>query len=217
VTYDQLFANWVRTAKKQNDSTTDRAAIRERLKLALAAETPASVEHETSAEKIVLTRTGIGDRVPGVWTRGKGGAVLVLHPDGAEAARNSPAAKEAAKAGRTVLAIDAFQTGSAVAPRNRSHRHFLTFNRTDDANRVQDILTAIAFLKNSGETDITLAGIGKAAVWATFAAAISDVPVKLNAPLDSFKGEDQEFIDSFFVPGIQRAGGLRAASMLTRR
>ena len=39
-------------------------------------------------------------------------------------------------AGRAILMIDAFQTGSVVAPRDRSHRHFLTFNRSDDAARV---------------------------------------------------------------------------------
>ena len=29
-----------------------------------------------------------------------------------------------------------------------------------------------------------------------------------------FTGADQDYIDSFFVPGIQRAGGLRAARQL---
>ena len=54
--------------------------------------------------------------------------------------------------------IDAFQTGSAVAPRDRSVRNFLTFNKSDDANRVQDILTALAWL-NAPHT--RLIGLGK--------------------------------------------------------
>jgi dienelactone hydrolase len=215
VKYEQLFDNWVRAAKKQNDSTMDQKELRQRLVLALATEWPVNVEHEVEGEKIAFTRAGVGDRVPGILARGKSGATLVVHPEGAAAARQSAEAIQAVKAGRTVLAIDAFQTGSAVAPRDRSHRHFLTFNRTDDANRVQDILTAIAYLHKSGESDITLVGLGKAAVWATFAAAVSDVPVKLNAPLGAFKGEDQDYVDNFFVPGIQRAGGLRAALLLT--
>ena len=57
-------------------------------------------------------------------------------------------------------------------------------------------------------------GIGNAAVWATFAAALSEIPVQLEPRSGSFKGDDQDFIDKFFVPGIQRAGGLRAAEML---
>lgn len=216
VNYEQLFANWIRAAKKQNDSTIDPKELKDRLSLALATQWPASVEQDLAGEKLVLTRPGVGDRIPGVLLKGKRGATLIVHPDGAGAARKSAQATQAAAAARTVLAIDAFQTGSVVAPRDRSHRFFLTFNRSDDANRVQDILTAIAYLRQAGESDISVVGIGKAAVWATFAAAVSDVPVQLQAPLGSFKGEDQDYIDNFFVPGIQRAGGLRAAQMLTR-
>jgi dienelactone hydrolase len=214
VTYEKLFENWIRAAKKQNDSTVDPQELRERLSAALATQWPKTVEKETTGEHIVFTRPDVGDRVPGVLLKGKRGATLVVHPDGAEAARKSPQAAQEAASGRTILAIDAFQTGSAVAPRDRSHRYFLTFNRSDDANRVQDILTAIAYLHEAGETDISIIGIGKAAVWATFAAAVSEVPVQLRAPLGSFKGDDQDFIDNFFVPGIQRAGGLRAAEIL---
>jgi len=140
--------------------------------------------------------------------------VLVVHPAGAEAARGSAAAKKAIAEGRSVLAIDAFQTGLAVAPRDRSTRHFLTFNRTEDANRAQDILTALAFLKQQGATDVRLAGEDKAAVWATFAAALAKTALKLEAPLGSFRGADEDFIRDFFVPGIQRAGGLEAARRL---
>jgi len=60
----------------------------------------------------------------------------------------------------------------------------------------------------------TLIGLGKAAVWCVFAAAVSRQPVDLQAGLPGFRGTDQDFIDSFFVPGIQRAGGLAAALKL---
>jgi hypothetical protein len=98
-----------------------------------------------------------------------------------------------------------------VAPRDRSVRNFLTFNKTDDANRVQDILTALAWL-NTPHT--RLVGLGKAAVWCLFAAAVSRQPVDLQADIGGFTGADQDYIDGFFVPGIQRAGGLRAARQL---
>lgn len=214
---DQLFAYWVKSSKQQIDSLNDREQRRELLALAIGTQWPAKVEQEISGERIVLGREGVGDRVPGLLVKGKGGAVLVVHPEGAAAARKSPAAEKAIREGKTVLAIDAFQTGSAVAPRDRSHRYFLTFNRSDDANRVQDIVTALAFLKQSGENDITLAGSGNAAIWATFAAAVSPSPVKLNAPLGAFKGSDDDFVNNFFVPGIQRAGGLQSALMLTKQ
>jgi hypothetical protein len=37
----------------------------------------------------------------------------------------------------------------------------------------------------------------------------------LNADVLNFTGTDQEYVDRFFVPGIQRAGGLRVARHLT--
>ena len=158
---------------------------------------------------------GQGDRIPGIWLKGKGPAAgppaLVVHPEGAAAARQSPEVARLIAAGRPVLLIDAFQTGSAVAPRDRSAKMFLTFNKSDDANRVQDILTALAWLHTP---KTRLVGLGKAAVWCLFAAAVAGKPVDLEANLGGFGGTDQEFVDSFFVPGIQRAGGLQAAREL---
>jgi hypothetical protein len=115
-----------------------------------------------------------------------------------------------------MLAIDAFQTGAAKAPRDESTRHFLTFNKTKDAERVQDILTAIAYLKQEGASEIRLKGVGDASIWALFAAAVSPVPVVLESDLEGFNGTDEDFLKRFFVPGIQRAGGLSAARALLK-
>ena len=137
----------------------------------------------------------------------------MVHPDGAEAARKDPAVARLLQAGRAVLLIDAFQTGTAVAPRDRSVKMFLAFNRSDDANRVQDILTALAWLK---QPKTQLVGLGKSAIWSEFAAAVSPVAVDLQADLAGFQGTDEEFMKDFFVPGIQRAGGLPAARALLK-
>ncbi|HWH57108.1 MAG TPA: hypothetical protein VN682_05715 [Terriglobales bacterium] len=56
--------------------------------------------------------------------------------------------------GNSVLCIDAFQTGSAKTSRGELGKYFLTFNRSDDMNRVQDILTAISFLKTKTGADV---------------------------------------------------------------
>ena len=63
--------------------------------------------------------------------------------------------------------------------------------------------------------DVELVGVGKAAVWCQFPAALSRQKVVLNADVSDFTGTDQDYIDGFFVPGIQRAGGLRAARLLS--
>jgi len=189
-----LFAQWVAAAKKQ---VTDR----ETLQVALGTSWPAKVEARVSGTIVELSRAGQGDLVKGTYVKGKGGAVLQV-------------GGTAKSEGRTVLTIEPFP-GTA---RDREARYFLTFNRSDDANRVQDIVTAVAWLRQTGEKDITVVGTGKAAVWATFAAAVLPEAVKLEAPLGSFRGTDQDFIDSMFVPGIQKAGGLQAAlRLLTAR
>lgn len=202
LTFPQIFEEWKTIAKSQT------ADLRARLTAALATEWPAHVVSEGAGEKIVLGRAGVGDRIPAIWIKGANPPVLVVHPDGATAARKGPAVARLIQAGRAVLLIDAFQTGSAVAPRDRNAKMFLTFNRSDDANRVQDILTALAWL-NQPRT--RLIGLGKAAVWAEFAAAVAPGKVDLEADLSGFHGTDEELARDFFVPGIQRAGGLAAA------
>jgi hypothetical protein len=143
---------------------------------------------------------------------GEGRKVLFIHPDGAEAARKSPEFAGLVRSGRPIYTIDAFQTGAAVTPRDRDAKMFLTFNRSDDANRVQDILTVLRWLD---APDVELVGVGKAAVWCQFAAAVSRQKVILRADVSNFTGTDQDFVERFFVPGIQRAGGLRVARLLS--
>ena len=211
LTLDGIFAEWVQRAKDLTAGIHDRNLLREMLSYSLLADWPAEVASRKDGERIVLTRPGKGDRVPALWIAGKGTPALVVSPEGAAAARQTPQAAKLIAAGRPVLMIDAFQTGTAVAPRDRSVRYFTTFNKTDDANRVQDILTALAWLK---APNVELVGVGKAGVWCLFAAAVAPVSVDLRADLDGFTGSDQDFVDRFFVPGIQRAGGLAAAKML---
>ncbi len=209
--YDALFALWKAKATAQVDRIADKEERRRLLRAAIGAEWPTRVESEPG--KAVLTRLGTGDRVAGVWIEGQGDPMLAVHPDGAEAARNMPEVLKAIAAKRPVLMIDAFQTGAAVAPRKRNATHFITFNRTDDQARVQDILTALRWLEAMGKPE--LVGTGKSAVWCRFAAALAPIPLTVRAAT-SFTGTDREFEDQFLVPGIQRAGGWRSALLLTR-
>jgi hypothetical protein len=215
----KLFAYWIAASKKQTVETRDVADLKERLSVAIGATAPANVTGTPDGTgALILSRPGTGDRIPAYFSPGPKGeeAVLIIHPAGNEAARKSSAAKAAAGK-KAILSIDAFQTGTAKGERDRSNPYFLTFNRSDDANRVQDIITAIAYFKQSGYGKIRLIGLESAAVWATFAAAVSDVPVALEADLGTFRGEDQDFLNGFFIPGIQRAGGLEAVKRILAR
>ncbi len=165
-----------------------------------------------------LTRRGAGDYVPAQWLPAdRETATLVVHPDGAAAAAEWWKNHHQDGPTPSLLFIDAFQTGAAVEPRTAPQGgHYLTFHYSDDAQRLQDILTALAFLQARGFREIRLVGVKKAAVWCLFAAAVSPAPLTLHARLNSFDGTDEDFEGDLFVPGIQRAGGLPAALRLVR-
>jgi len=203
VSYEGVYQEW-------QALNSDQTSVKERLQLALHAEWPEKVVSEKTATGIVLSRPSVGDRVPGLLIEGSGPATLVVHADGAAAARQAPEVAGLIKQHRRVLLIDAFQTGSAVATRNRSHEHFLAFNLSDDACRVQDILTALAFLQKSQNAPVELLGLGNAAVWSRFAAAVAPGSINLHAEMGNFSGTDADFLRVLNVPGIQRAGGLNA-------
>lgn len=194
--YAEIVEEWILNAHKQNALPPDR----ERIQLALAADWPEKVVEERDGDHIVLSRAGVGDRVAAIWHEGSKPAVLVVDAD-------APSAQASLK-------ITVFQTGSAVAPRDRSHPMFLTFNKTDDAERVQDILTALKWLD---QDSTKLVCRGKAAIWCTLAASVSPKKVQLDAPIPaSFHGTDQDWIDSCFIPSIQRAGGWPAVLKLAK-
>lgn len=216
LTYDQIFAQWKTRAATQIDRVTNPAERRRLLTRALSVSWPAAVEGALMEKRVTLSRPSVGDAVPGMFIPGQGEPVLAFHAEGTGKAYELLAVKKAMAANRPVLLIDVFQTGSAAAPRPADTTHFLTFNVTNDQGRVQDILTALRWLEAKAPGKPTIIAAGQASVWARFAVAVSPVPVALDAPT-AFRGTDQEMIDQFFVPGIQRAGGWKSAMMLTAK
>ena len=202
VTQEQLFDEWKESGRRRM-ATLDAAGRRQAMLDTFHAEWPAEVLSERRGEEIVLSRAGQGDRIPGIWLEGKGPATLVVHPDGAEAARRDPRVAKLVREGRSVLLVDVFQTGKAVMARDLSGKFIPTFNASDDANRVQDILTALAFLDARKAGNAAVLGIGKAGVWAMFARLMAPVQVTLSGDVESFGNTDEDFLKSLFVPGVQ--------------
>jgi len=203
-------------------------------------ETPRDVVADINGPSIVLSRTSKKDRVPGAWIKGKNKAArvaIVVDPNGSSAAMETEIVKRLAGEGRTALLLDAFQTGAARAPRSgdlavepmpklgedadeearadaaAGFGKFLTFNVSVDAARVQDILTAIAHAHQS-DVGVDLYASGDAALWATFAAAVSDIPVSLHLGNIPEVNSNSDYVRHFNVPGILRAGGLQVARNL---
>ncbi|HTQ56807.1 MAG TPA: hypothetical protein VMI94_20210 [Bryobacteraceae bacterium] len=202
LTQAPLFEEWKKTGR-QRVAALDPAARRQLLLDTFHAEWPPEVRSERHGEDIILSRPGRGDRVPGVWLPGAGPPTLVVDPEGAEAGRRDPRAAALIHAGKAVLLIDAFQTGRAKAVRDLSKSFFLTFNASDDANRVQDILTALRFLDTQHLGKPTALAIGKAGAWARYAQALAPLQIGLAADRGSCPSRDEDFEKNLFVPGVQ--------------
>lgn len=151
------------------------------------------------------------DELPTRLLDGKGPAVLYLHPGGIEAALASEGVKKLRAQGRAVMLIDAFQSGAAKASRDRSHRHFLCFNVTDDTARTADVLAAIEALASKRPGPVEIQAEGTARWWALFAAAMAGKPVRFDVGAGEFTASDADLARDYFVPGLQRAGGAQMA------
>ena len=234
---DGVFRLWQSTAQTQNSQTQDAVFLRDRLRQTLSIEIPKDVIADLDGRSIVLSRPLKKDRVPGIWIPGSGPPAIVIDPDGSAAALKTATFARLQKEGRPILLVDAFQTGAAKAPRNGDSSNgtslkpsadadeeeqanaaaggpkFLTFNVSDDAARVQDVITAIVFAsKDNSAVDVYASG--DAALWSTFAAAVRGVQVSLHLENVPKLTSDSDYVQHFNVPGILRAGGIATADKL---
>lgn len=91
-----------------------------------------------------------------------------------------------------------------------------TFQPTDTAYRIQDVLTAIAWLHSRRDLNdrIDLVGLGAAGMWTAFAAALQEDGVgTVLADLDHFPvQDDQAWVTRYYMPCIRAIGDLMAAA-----
>jgi dienelactone hydrolase len=191
----------------------------------LAAEYPdagALLEQTSGAGGFVIGRRGVGDRVPvRLWTprpRATSRATLIVHPDGIAgvAARARSLVEPLRESGQLVASLDAFNTGSALGARDTGDRFFSTYNRTDDANRVQDILTTLAWLKQQPRVrKLSLVGLERAGLWCLLAQALAPDLDAVIADADRFPTDsDDAYLAQLFVPLFRKAGGFETAITL---
>jgi dienelactone hydrolase len=144
--------------------------------------------------------------------------VLVVHPDGGAgaSAREGSLVEPLRRHGYVVASVDAFNSGSARVRRDPSDRFFTTYNRTDDGNRVQDVLTALAWLKKQpGVRTVSLVGLDRAGLWCLLAQALAPGLDAVVADADAFATErDESYLDHVFVPLLRSVGGFETALTL---
>lgn len=183
------------------------------------------------AETYVLSRKGRKDGIPAVWYDAGGDAreaTIVLAPEGKQAVSSpdgelEPWVRHLLESGRSVLAVDPFKVGEHVLPegaetdRDEAAPFFTTFNRTDVQERVQDVLTSLAFLESRSDVErVSLTASGAAVPEALLAAAVAEGRFERVAlrELDVDIGSSAQALEAYFLPGLLRIGGLSTAAAL---
>lgn len=205
--FEQVRAYWQDEARRQAAAMTDRVQMRQWLKDALAAEWPATV----TASNETLVAPG-HEAVPFRFVNGSGKPILLLDEQGIAAA------DQYERAGRPLLSISESGGIPAEFKSDRRYRHWMTFNPSDDARHVQDALTALSWLaQRFPGTELEIAAQGRARWWALFAAAAANADVSFGVKEGEFPDTDAALVENFFVPSLQRVGGVRTALRLLRR
>ena len=99
-------------------------------------------------------------------------------------------------AGRRVLLLAPYQ----APPVSEKLRYYLTFQKSEAAERVQDLLTVFRWLEQKGEPP-QLIGLEEASVWVQIALAMIPKPV----PPAALPATDAEWLRVFPAPGIRWA------------
>jgi len=176
--------------------------------------------------RTALSRTGAEEAVPTVVLEPKkcdGRFVLWVHPDGKASLFDKnrkpvPAAQALLDKNITIVAIDAFQTGELKGdkpfPVDAKYPGFtFGYNRPVFANRVHDVLTAIAYAKKyTNCKTLDIVGWESAGPWVAAARALAGDSVRKTAvDLHQFRFENVKTHDGeMLLPMAQKYGGLPA-------
>lgn len=177
--------------------------------------------------ELSFSRKGQGERVRGQIVHDgnfNGTGVVWVHPQGAASlwqdGKLTPTARALVDKGAGILAIDAFRTGTAAKDRPTTNMkvasltysgYFYGYNRSLLAERVHDILTAVAWAKAHDKVQsLRLVGFEQAGPWVVLARGLcGDAVERTAADLNGFRFENvKDFDDEMMLPGALKYGGL---------
>jgi dienelactone hydrolase len=179
--------------------------------------------------RFLLGRKGSGEQVPAVAVHGSdfdGTVAIWVHPEGKSSlvkdGKLVPAARKLLDGKAAILAVDVFGTGELrrekPLPLNKQFAGFtFGYNRPLLAQRVHDILTAVAFARGHEKTKaVHLVGLEKAGPWVLLARGLCGTGVaRTAADFDGFRFEKVRTTgDEMMLPGALKYGGLPALAAL---
>src|SRR5262245_43318007 len=177
----------------------------------------------------VLSRRGKGEAVRALGVlppNGDGTGVVWVHPDGIASVFKdgnfTPEAQKMLDGKAAILAIEPLRTGpeaEAPPPVNKGYAGYtFGYNRPLLAERVHDILTAVAFGQQHKDvvTKIHMVGFGKCGPWVALARGLcGDAVARTAADFNQFSfAKIKSMDDEMILPGALKYGGLPALTAL---
>ena len=203
------------------------AMITDRLPRSTEVELVAKDEHpdvgNVKVATFVLSRKGRGEAVRALGmmpANCNGSGIIWVHADGIASVfkegKFTPDAQKALDSGAAILAIEPFRTGAGAAappPVNKNYAGYtFGYNRPLVAERVHDILTAVAFGQQHKDkiTTVHLVGFGKAGPWVALARGLcGDAVARTAADLNQVNFANiTNMDDEMMLPGALKYGGL---------
>lgn len=167
-----------------------------------------------AGDRLLLEHVQSGDRIAVWWQPAPGKMTSVLvHSAGMQAAVDSLTARQLRARGHSLLFVQVFRSTASTAAATQT-RHQLCFRRTDDANRVRDIIFALRFAAQGNPASgmaTNLVCLGESGPWCLAAAAASLDRVSLFADATAINDNPSSLARRLFIPGLARIGG--AASL----
>ena len=172
---------------------------------------------------IIISSKGQGEAVRAMGmmpANCNGSGIIWVHPDGIASAYKDGAftadAQKALDGGAAILAIEPFRTGANAAappPVNKNYAGYtFGYNRPLVAERIHDILTAVAFAQQHKDKvkTIHLAGFGKAGPWVALARGLcGDAVARTAADANQFDFAGiKSMDDEMMLPGGLKYGGM---------
>jgi hypothetical protein len=179
--------------------------------------------------RFLLGRKGRGEQIPAVGLRGEefdGTVVVWIHPEGKTSLRKDgkltePARQILAKKA-AILAVDVFGTGELKAEKMppvdaKFAGYTFGYNRPLLANRVHDVLTAVAIARGHDQVKtVDLVGFEAAGPWVLLARGLcGDAVARTAADYNGFRFEKvRRMNDEMLLPGALKYGDLPALAAL---
>jgi dienelactone hydrolase len=218
----------------QKNQTEYRRVIGTALRVMLGGGLPESREVESRTQGtpkiegvnvrgLILGRRGQSEQIPALYIRGEnfsGDIVIWIDPQGKSSVQEKGKLVSAAKAlidkGHAILAIDVLGTGELTfekppAVNAKFAGYTFGYNRPLVSQRVQDILSAVAFAKGQGKVKrVSLLGRGKAGPWGLLARAVGGEGIDRTAvDLNQFRFDKIGSLDDeMMLPGALKYGGM---------